>query len=187
MWDQCYLDEYAKGKKLLHGDKPDGFVVWVSEYLKEKGVSGAIIFDAGCGEGRNSIYLGKQGFKIYGLDIASPAIEKAKNWAKSEGLTDKVDLIVGDVTKLPYNDGLFDAVYDGHTMEFIPEKELYIGEIARVLKSKRLFFIFASIPPASPHYVDPKHLEKMLKKNFEILETNNPHSASLTVVAIRRC
>jgi 2-polyprenyl-3-methyl-5-hydroxy-6-metoxy-1,4-benzoquinol methylase len=69
-WDQCYLDEYAKGKHLLHGEKPDEFVVWVSEYPRRKGMNGATILDADCGEGRNSIYLGKQGFRTYGIDVA---------------------------------------------------------------------------------------------------------------------
>jgi len=184
-WKKCYLDEYDKETKFLHGEKPDEFVVWLSKYLKEKDMSDAIILDAGCGEGRNSVYLGKQGFKTYGIDIASPAIEKAKNWVKSEGLTDKVDLKVGDITNLPYDDESFDAVYDGHTMEFIPEKERYIEEVARVLKQHGLFFLFESIPPASPHNVDPKYLVKILKRNFEIWKLTI-HSASLAVVATKR-
>ncbi|MEM2936138.1 MAG: class I SAM-dependent methyltransferase [Candidatus Bathyarchaeia archaeon] len=181
-WDQCYLDEYAKGKRPLHGEKPDGFVVWASKYLKEKGMSGAIILDAGCGEGRNSIYLAKQGFKIYGIDIALPAIETGKRWVKSEGLTEMVNLRVGDITKLPYEDNFFDAVIDSYTMEFIPKKEDYVKEVVRVLKSEGLFFILTSISPAK-HSINPEYLEKMLEKNFKILKINNPSSVSLSIVA----
>ena len=184
-WDQTYLDEYAKGKELLHGRKPDDFVVWASNYLKQKGMNGATILDAGCGEGRNSIYLARQGFRIHGIDIASPAIEKGKQWVKSEGLVEITKLRVGDVTEIPYDDNSFVAVYDSFTMEFIPEKEQYVNEVARVLRPQGLFFILTSIPP-SQHNVDPEHLEKMLKPDFEILETDNPSETSLTVVAERR-
>ena len=181
-----YLDEYAKGKRLFHGEKPDRFVVWASKYLKEKGMTEAIILDAGCGEGRNSIYMAKQGFKIYGIDIASPAIEKGKRWAKSEGLTEMVNLRVGDVTKLLYEDNFFDAVIDSYTIEFILKKEHYVKEVARVFKSEGLFFLLTAIPP-SKYSIDPEYLKKMLQKNFEILKTNNPSNVSLTMVAKKRC
>ena len=135
-WDQMYLDEYAKGKSSVFGKKLDRFIIWASEYLKEKHLKGAVILDAGCGEGSNSVYLAKQGFKMYGVDIASPAIGKAQRWIRSEGLTEIVNLRVGDVTRLPYEDDFFDAVIDSHTMEFILERERYVREVARVLKSE---------------------------------------------------
>jgi 2-polyprenyl-3-methyl-5-hydroxy-6-metoxy-1,4-benzoquinol methylase len=122
-WDQMYLDEYAKGKRPLHGKKPDRFAVWASGYLKEIGMSEATILDAGCGEGRNSIYLAKQGFRVHDIDIASPAIETGKRWVESEGPIEMVNFGVGDVTELPYEDGFFDAIIDSYTMEFILEKE----------------------------------------------------------------
>lgn len=183
-WDQTYLDEYAKGKSLLHGDKPDEFAVWVAKYLKEKGLNQALILDAGCGEGRNSTYLGKQGFKVWGIDIASPAVEKGKKWVKTEGLTKIVNLSVGDVTKLPYEDDLFNAVYDSSTIEFIPEREKYVEEVARVLKYKGLFFIRTAILPAK-HGLDPNALKRTLEKKFKILQIQRPSNDSMNIIAER--
>ena len=180
-----YLDEYAKGKRPLHGKKPVEFVVWASGYLKEKGMSEATVLDAGCGEGRNSIYLAKQGFRVYGIDIASPAVETGKRWVESEGLMEVVDLRVGDVTKLPYEDNFFDAAVGSYTIEFILEKERYVKEVARVLKSEGLFFMLTAIPP-SKHSIDPECLGNILQKDFEILKTSSSSTDSLTVVAKKR-
>jgi hypothetical protein len=43
-WDKMYNDEYAKGKNLVHDDKPDEFVIWTGKYLKEKRVWSSFSF-----------------------------------------------------------------------------------------------------------------------------------------------
>jgi len=181
-WDQMYLDEYAKGKKPFHGEKPDEFVVWASKYLKEKGVGQAIILDAGCGEGRNSIYLAKQGFKTYGIDTVSPAIETGRKWVKSEGVAEMVKLEVGDVTNLPHENNFFDAVIDSYAIEFVLEREQYLKEVARVLKPKGSFFILTHILPAK-HGLDPDTLKRMLKKRFKIIQVQKPSNDRMTIVS----
>lgn len=122
---------------------------------------------------------------MYGIDIASPAIETGTRWVESEGLTEKVRLRVGDVIKLPYEDGLFDAAIDIYTIEFIHEKESYVKEIARVMKSGGLFFILTAIPPEL-HSIDPEYLEELLQNDFRILKTENPSEVLVTVVAERK-
>jgi len=41
-WDQMYLEEYSKGKISVFGENPDRFVVWIAEYLKERGMSQSV-------------------------------------------------------------------------------------------------------------------------------------------------
>lgn len=43
--------------------------------------------DIACGEGRNSIYLARHGFKVTGLDISEEGLAKAKRWASAERLS----------------------------------------------------------------------------------------------------
>jgi len=183
-WDQMYLDEYAKGKALFHGREPDEFVVWAAKYLKEKGVNRAVILDAGCGEGRNCVYLAKQGFVMHGVDIALPPIEKGRKWIKLEGLAKAVDLRVGDVTNLPYKDSFFDAVIDIFTIEFIPKRKQYIEEVARVLKPNGYFFIKAHKPPVK-HSISLEILKESFEEKFEILYSNPADNDVLKVVAKR--
>ena len=184
-WNKTYLNEYAKGKSLVHGEMPDSLVIWTANYLKEKGMSRAIVLDTGCGEGRNCVYLAGQGFKVWGIDIASPAIEMGQRWIRSEGLTEMVKLSVGDVADLPYEPNFFDAVIDIFTIEFIPQRKRYVQEVARVLKSKGLFFIRTHKPPAK-HGLGLESLEATLERDFRVLEIQNPSSDTLNVIAEKK-
>ena len=42
--------------------------------------------DIACGEGRNSIFLARQGFCVTGIDISAEGIAKAASWAEAERL-----------------------------------------------------------------------------------------------------
>jgi SAM-dependent methyltransferase len=48
--------------------------------------AGKKALDIACGEGRNSIFLARNGFDVTGLDIAEEGLAKAEQWAKTEGL-----------------------------------------------------------------------------------------------------
>jgi tellurite methyltransferase len=42
--------------------------------------------DIACGEGRNSIFLARQGFSVTGLDISEEGLAKGEKWAEREGV-----------------------------------------------------------------------------------------------------
>ena len=67
------------------------------------------ILDLGCGAGRTTINLFKEGYtNIIGLDIADKLIGFAANYSKNHNL--EIDFVVGDATKLEYEDNTFDVV-----------------------------------------------------------------------------
>jgi tellurite methyltransferase len=47
---------------------------------------GRLCLDIACGEGRNSIFLAQQGFRVTGLDISDVGIARGREWAGSRGL-----------------------------------------------------------------------------------------------------
>src|ERR671924_38151 len=49
------------------------------------------ILDLSCGIGRHSIPLAKRGYKVVGYDISSLYLQKAREWAKREGLINNND------------------------------------------------------------------------------------------------
>ena len=63
--------------------------------------------DVACGEGRNGIWLARQGWDVVGVDFAEAGIATARRLASEAGVT--VDWVVGDVTTFT-PDGLFDLV-----------------------------------------------------------------------------
>lgn len=67
------------------------------------------ILNLGCGTGRHTVYLTKQGFDVYGFDNSSEGIKIAKNWLKEDKL--KADFKISSIyKKLPYKDSFFDAI-----------------------------------------------------------------------------
>lgn len=100
------------------------------------------ILDLGCGSGNHMLYLAKQGFEVYGIDIAEEGIEIAKERFKKGGLRGSFKL--GSIHKnLPYKDNFFDAIVSLRVLNHgrIEEIRKTIREIERVLKPQGLIFI----------------------------------------------
>jgi ubiquinone/menaquinone biosynthesis C-methylase UbiE len=70
--------------------------------------AGDVVLDLACGYGRISIPLAEQGFKVYGIDISEVLIKEASAYSKD--LENKPEFLVGNMNKLPYQDGLFNKV-----------------------------------------------------------------------------
>jgi len=100
------------------------------------------ILEIGCGPGANLWYLAREGFCVYGIDGSITAIKKAKNRLNGEVKDWSGDLIVGDITTIPFNDQFFDAVVDVECLycNSIEDLDEILNEINRVLKPKGMFF-----------------------------------------------
>lgn len=100
------------------------------------------ILDFGFGTGRHIIYLAKEGFDVYGVEIAESGIELTKKWLEQEEL--KATLKQIDNFKLPFPDEYFDAVIDCAAIQHnrITEIEETISEMHRVLKKNGKVFSF---------------------------------------------
>jgi len=95
------------------------------------------ILDIGCGNGRDSIYFGKQGYKVTGIDVSPDAIEIAKKNNKF----DNVIFDVGDAEKLDFDDEQFDVVYSLSVLHSTNLKKS-MKEVARVLVDNGLAMIY---------------------------------------------
>jgi len=83
---------------------------------------GARVLDAGAGEGQYSHYFGKQRYCALDLGIGDAA------WDYSE-----LDAI-GDLSRLPFADGAFDACVNIVTLEHVKEPAAVVRELGRVLR-----------------------------------------------------
>jgi SAM-dependent methyltransferase len=88
-WDQRFREE-----KCVLGNDPSAYLADNIELIK-KLVPGKRALDIACGEGRNSIYLAKQGFEVVGLDISGAGLDKARAWMAKESVT--IDLRLVDL------------------------------------------------------------------------------------------
>lgn len=76
------------------GDHPSPFLV--QEIARIKALSpGLNALDIACGEGRNSLFLARHGFRVTGLDISDVGLAKGRTRGQTEGLNidfQRVDL-----------------------------------------------------------------------------------------------
>jgi ubiquinone/menaquinone biosynthesis C-methylase UbiE len=111
--------------------------------LRELGgrLDNARVLDAGCGQGVGvEILLEQFGAKqVYGIDLDPQQIRRARK-RLSGRYEDRVVLEAGSVTKLPFADEYFDAVFDFGMLHHVIEWQIGVAEIRRVLKYKGLFF-----------------------------------------------
>lgn len=129
VWDKVYtMNENHDRSKPPRED-----IVALVPVLKESTVKN--ILDLGCGMGRHTVYLAKQGFQISGFDNSPKGIELAQKWVREEHVT--ADLRVHDMReRYPYDDNTFDAVVASRVIHHgtIQEIRNIIREISRVLK-----------------------------------------------------
>lgn len=102
------------------------------------------ILDAGCGEGRNSVYFIQKEYQIFGIDPNELAIQYCRYLANS--LNPEFDVHrfqEGKLEEIPFHSGAFDAVICSAVLHFAADVDNFwqmIREIHRVLKPGGVFW-----------------------------------------------
>lgn len=97
-------------------------------------LAGQKILDLGCGIGRLSVILARQGIFVTGVDIAANMLERARKHKN-------IEYITNDGRNLPLNDSSHDAAFSVGLMQHIPNDAVryYLMEVLRVLKPGGVF------------------------------------------------
>ncbi len=127
------------------------------------------VFDGGAGSGRFSILLAKKGLKVTHFDISQPMIDKARELAEKEGVSDKITFVKGALEDLSaYKDGEFDLVmsFDAPISYTYPNQERVLSELVRIA-GKRIIISVSSRLGSLPYLANP------IQKNQFILDENS--------------
>jgi len=150
-WVTDYLGIHDRGYRRLREEGEDG---WSELRDVERIVSivdGAVrrhgmtlpgrMLEMGCGDGRIALGLAGKGFGVAGIDISPAAIDWAREKAAGAGVD--ADFREGSVTDLPYPDGSFDLVVDGHCLHCVigGDREAFLSEAFRVLRPRGLLVV----------------------------------------------
>lgn len=97
------------------------------------------LLEMGCGDGSLTLLLGEDGFDIHGVDISPTAIAWAQEKLAARGR--QGEFRVGSVLELPYDEGTFDVVVDGHCSHCIigNDRKAFWSEAFRVTRSGGAF------------------------------------------------
>jgi ubiquinone/menaquinone biosynthesis C-methylase UbiE len=110
---------------------------------------GMRVLEVSCGTGSNLPFLhdgvGNQG-SLVGLDISAGMLERCRRKLQQKAIP--AALIMGDASRLPFQDGAFDAVlHHGGIAEF-PNKRAAMAEMARVARpGAKIVICDPGLPP----------------------------------------
>jgi cyclopropane fatty-acyl-phospholipid synthase-like methyltransferase len=127
--------------------------------------------ELGCGLGRFSNFMAKQGIKATGVDFSSVAIENAKKRvAKYER---KPTFIVSDVTNLETIKEQFDISYDVGCFHCLYEEgqQKYVSEVYRLLKPGGTHLIWALDTSPSDININPDFIAKTFENGFQLVNS----------------
>lgn len=110
------------------------------------------VLDIATGTGDLAILLAEtKATKIIGLDISAGMLEVGKQKIAQKNLSNKIEMVLGDSEKIPFNDNSFDAITVAFGIRNFENLELGLSEILRVLKPNGIFVILeTSVPEKFP-------------------------------------
>jgi tocopherol O-methyltransferase len=98
--------------------------------------AGDKILDAGCGVGASAIWLAQNyDVEVTGINISAFQCEKANNFAKKLGVSNKVKFYVRDFNKTDFPAETFDIIWSIEGVCHTERKEDFIKEAYRILKN----------------------------------------------------
>lgn len=113
-------------------------------------VDGHSGLDIGCGEGHNTRLLARRGARMTGIDIARTFVRNAREAETEQSLG--IDYELESAVDLPFEEASFDFATAFMSLMDIPETDLVLAEVLRVLKPGG-FFQFSIPHPCfdTPH------------------------------------
>jgi tellurite methyltransferase len=105
---------------------------------------GMRVLDAGCGGGRNLIYLFRQGYEVFAADADPVAVDHVRRIASSLApALPATNFVVAPVERMPFGDAFADVVLSSAVLHFARDDNQFgamVAEMWRVLKPGGMFW-----------------------------------------------
>lgn len=146
-----YFDAVAEEYPFWYqANSPRGYALRVRQQrlleLLHKPRNTSRILDVGCGTGTLTRELLNLGYDYWGVDRSRPMIEQCRKSFAEDG---RASFAVADATRLAFRDEFFDAVICMGVIDRIPDFDLAIKEMTRVVKRNGNLYI------AFPNLISP--------------------------------
>jgi SAM-dependent methyltransferase len=118
-----------------HGWPAEGATPEVAALLRRLGPGRArLALDLGCGEGRHTIHLARQGWRVTAFDLEPLALRRARASARAAGV--RADFARGDALHLRFPAASFDLVLDYGCFHHVVMRDWprYVAQVRRVLR-----------------------------------------------------
>ncbi|GAB4525898.1 MAG: hypothetical protein Fur0018_10860 [Anaerolineales bacterium] len=140
--------------------------------------------DLGCGTGTSAIALAQNGWQVYGIDFAAPAIRRARRKAQKAGV--KVHFYHRSVTHTEDLPAPFDLVLDIGCYHALPRpiQSQYAAQLRRLLAPNGTLLLYGHLRPkggTSPHGLDEDAL-RLLTGNLRVVHRSEGKDAGREAV-----
>ena len=96
---------------------------------------GSRVLDVATGTGAVAIELVRRtGASVVGLDQSEPMIREGTRRVGDAGATHRIRFVLGQGERLPFDDGVFDAVTFTYLLRYVDDPLSTLAELARVIK-----------------------------------------------------
>ena len=114
------------------------------QILRENIGMGMRVLDAGCGYGRNLVYLLRAGCEVYALDADPAGVDHVRRLSQSlqTGLAEE-NFRVGQIENMPFPDAIADVVICNSVLHFARDEKHFramLAELWRVLRPGGMLF-----------------------------------------------
>lgn len=130
------------------GESPSPSLVQLIDRF-DRELPGRKALDIACGEGRNSLFLARRGYRVTAVDISDAGIEKGSRLARRERLP--ITFLEIDLDLSPLPEGPFDLIL---TMNYL-KRSLIPEKVERLTPGGMLLFDTILLPPEGPGGHDP--------------------------------
>lgn len=118
----------------------------VVEFVQPSGDERAL--DVGTGTGPLAFALAPHVREVVGVDLVPELLEHGREFAGDR--YPNVELVEGDVTRLPFDRGSFDLVCERAVLHHVPRPELVVAEMARVTRLGGRLLVIDQLAPFDP-------------------------------------
>ena len=114
------------------------FQAMLTEYLDAMNIDTArTILDMGCGTGVAARAIARRkGFtgRVTGIDLSAGLLQVAARLSTTEGVSEQIQFVVGDIRRLNIPDEAFDAVVAHRLVSHVDDPLLVVKEAARIVR-----------------------------------------------------
>ncbi len=140
LWEDSFDEQIARG---AYNTAPvEALIRSVAYWLRDQPKREMHFLEMGCGAGPTLVWLAQKGNKVSGIDIATNALELARQNLTRNGYADRIgQLVEGSVVKTPFPDASFDGIVESCVFQHIPKAERIqsFREVARLLRPGGIF------------------------------------------------
>lgn len=170
-----FWNERFNQEEFIFGKEPNEYLVeQTSQYLKPN----ASVLCIADGEGRNGVWLAKQGMRVTGFDVSDIALVKAKQFAKDNEVN--IEYSLCDTDGFDWKTNSYDAIIAIFIQFADPEMRVRIFKhVHQALKPGGIFILQGYTPKqleyktGGPSLIEHLYTEEMIRElshDFEILD-----------------